>query len=178
MLPKYAPTTTAMQLVVGAASFGVYCYAVKKEVHSEEEMKIFGARLGAALRGGEIIELVGDVGAGKTTLTKGVAMGLGIDEDVQSPSFTISRVYDGRDDLRLSHYDFYRLNDAGIMADELHETIHDAKNVTIIEWAEIVGGVLPADCLVIQIVSPTETDRTITLTAGGENSQRLLKELA
>lgn len=167
-----------LQWVAGAASFGVYCYAVKTEVHSEKEMKAFGARLGAALRGGEIIELVGDVGAGKTTLTKGIAVGLGIDEDVQSPSFTISRVYDGRNNLRLSHYDFYRLHDAGIMAAELHETLHDPKTVTIIEWAEIVSGVLPTDCLVIQITSPTETDRLVSITAGGEVSRRLLKELA
>src|SRR4051812_49402655 len=107
------------------------------EVNNEQEMKEFGARLGALLQGGEVIELIGDVGAGKTTLTKGIATGLGVDEDVQSPSFTISRVYDTPSELRLSHYDFYRLQDAGIMADELRETISDPRGVTIIEWAEV-----------------------------------------
>jgi tRNA threonylcarbamoyladenosine biosynthesis protein TsaE len=148
------------------------------EVHSEAEMKAFGQRLGGVLRGGEIIELVGDVGAGKTTLTKGIAAGLGVDEDVQSPSFTISRVYDTPSDLRLSHYDFYRLHDAGIMADELHETVNDPRSITIIEWAEIVSGVLPTDRLTIHITSPSEFTRRVELTATGEKSNLLLEHLA
>jgi tRNA threonylcarbamoyladenosine biosynthesis protein TsaE len=148
------------------------------EVKSEHEMKQFGAKLGAALDGGEIIELVGDVGAGKTTLTKGVATGLGVDETVQSPSFTISRVYDTPNNLHLVHYDFYRLQDAGIMADELRETLHDPVAITIIEWAGIVEGVLPSDHLTIAITSPTETDRRIDLTAGGSQSRKLLEKIA
>src|SRR6266566_208876 len=106
-------------------------------VNSEFEMRAFGTKLGALLKGGEVIELVGDVGAGKTALTKGIATGMGIDEDVQSPTFTISRVYDAPNNLHLVHYDFYRLHDAGIMADELDETVSDASTVTVIEWAEI-----------------------------------------
>lgn len=144
---------------------------------SEDAMKAFGVRLGGLLAGGEVLELVGDVGAGKTTLTKGIAVGMGVSEDVQSPSFTISRVYEGRDALQLSHYDFYRLGDAGIMADELHETIHDPQNVTIIEWAGIVSGVLPADHLTLTIISPEETVRRIELTAGGIKSKQLLEKL-
>jgi tRNA threonylcarbamoyladenosine biosynthesis protein TsaE len=140
-------------------------------------MKQFGARVGSVLRGGELLELVGDVGAGKTTFTKGLAAGMGVAEDVQSPSFTISRVYDTSSDIRLAHYDFYRLQDAGIMADELTEVVADTQTVTIIEWAGVVEGVLPVDRLTIQIVSPTETDRHVTLTAGGVISQRLLERL-
>jgi tRNA threonylcarbamoyladenosine biosynthesis protein TsaE len=151
---------------------------VQVEVKSETEMKAFGARLGSSLRGGEVIELVGDVGAGKTTLTKGIAVGLGITEDVQSPTFTISRVYDGRSNLRLSHYDFYRLHDAGIMADELRETVADPRGITIIEWAEIVTGVLPDDRLTIHITSPEEMVRRIELRAGGEKSKALLENIA
>ena len=141
-------------------------------------MKTFGAELGAVLGGGEIIELVGDVGAGKTTLTKGIAKGLGVGEDVQSPSFTISRVYDARDGLQLAHYDFYRLHDAGIMAAELHEMVSDPQTVTIIEWAEIVGGVLPEDRLTVRIASPSETARRVELMAGGEKSRQMLEKLA
>lgn len=148
------------------------------EVGSEIEMKMFGAKLGALLVGGEIFELVGDVGAGKTTLTKGLASGLQIEETVQSPSFTISRVYDTPRDLHLAHYDFYRLYDAGIMADELQETIRDSQTITIIEWAGIVEGVLPQDHLTITITSPTETDRRIELTAGGPESNKLLEKIA
>jgi tRNA threonylcarbamoyladenosine biosynthesis protein TsaE len=149
-----------------------------REVTSETEMKAFGAKLGTLLRGGEIIELVGDVGAGKTTLTKGIAAGLGIDEDVQSPSFTISRVYDTPKRLRLAHYDFYRLHDAGIMKEELREVVQNPETVIIIEWAEVVSGVLPVDRLMIHITSPDETVRKVELQAGGEIGKRLLEELA
>lgn len=148
------------------------------EVKSEIEMKMFGSKLGSLLVGGEVIELVGDVGAGKTTLTKGVAAGLGIEETVQSPSFTISRTYDTPNDLHLAHYDFYRLHDAGIMANELSETVQDPATITIIEWAGIVEGVLPADNLTITITSPTETDRRIELSAGGSASEKILEQLS
>lgn len=148
------------------------------EVNSEQEMKGFGAQIGALLHGGEMIELIGDVGAGKTTLTKGIAAGLAVDEDVQSPSFTISRVYEGRDSLRLFHYDFYRLQEAGIMHNELEETLRDSQSITLIEWADIIKGVLPIDRLSITIQSPTEHSRHLTLIAGGEVSRRLLEALA
>lgn len=141
-------------------------------------MKAFGQTIGALLHGGEVIELVGDVGAGKTTLAKGIATGLGVDEDVQSPSFTINRVYDMPSGLRLSHYDFYRLREPGIMAAELNETLHDPQGVTIIEWAEIASGVLPDDRLTIHITSPGELTRRVELRAGGEKSKSLLGKLA
>jgi len=149
------------------------------EVSGETQTKSFGARLGSLLKGGEIIELVGDVGAGKTTLTKGIAEGLLIDEDIQSPSFTISRVYDARDGLLLAHYDFYRLQDAGIMANELEEMLHNVKSVTIIEWAEIIAGVLPDDRLTIALSStPTdERERHIEVKAGGSTSRYIMEQL-
>lgn len=147
-------------------------------MHSETEMKQLGQKIGRLLKGGEVLELIGDVGAGKTTLTKGIAAGMGVDDDVQSPSFTISRTYDARGGLQLSHYDFYRLTDPGIMTADIHESLHDPQTVTIIEWAEIVGGVLPADRISISITSPSETDRHVTLSASGSSSRSLLKELA
>lgn len=137
------------------------------EAQSEQETRVFGEKLGQLLKGGEVIELVGDVGAGKTTFVKGLALGLGIDEDVQSPSFTISRVYDARNGLQLAHYDFYRLSDAGIMADELTETTQEPTVITVIEWADIVEGVLPERRLRINFASPSETMRTLTLEGDG-----------
>lgn len=131
---------------------------------SVEETQRFAQKIGATLQGGEVIELVGDVGAGKTTFTKGLARGLRVDDDVQSPSFTISRVYDGRDGLRLAHYDFYRLGDAGIMADELGEAVRDSKTITVVEWADSVRDVLPTARLRIHFVAPSETRREITIT--------------
>jgi len=143
------------------------------EVRSEAETQELAQKLGAILRGGEIIELRGDVGAGKTTFVKGLARGLKIDDDVQSPSFTISRVYDARDNLRLAHYDFYRLVDAGIMKDELSEMMQDPETITIIEWADIVEGVLPENRLTIHFESPTETSRTLTLQGDQKLSEQL-----
>ena len=147
------------------------------EVKSGKEMQQFGAKISTVFCGGEIIELIGDVGSGKTTLTKGIAIGLGVTENVQSPSFTINRVYAGRDDIMLSHYDFYRLNNAGIMADELQEVTSDLKTVTVIEWGGLVEGVLPIDRLSIKITSSTENTRQLELIAGGENSRKILEGL-
>ena len=107
--------------------------------------------------------LFGDVGSGKTTFVKGLAVGLAVDDDVQSPSFTISRVYEARDELELVHYDFYRLTDAGIMANEVSEMIHDSKVVTVIEWADIVEGVLPENRYTLKFESPSETTRRISI---------------
>lgn len=143
------------------------------EVNSEAETQALAEKLGAGLRGGETIELIGDVGAGKTTFVKGLARGLQIEDDVQSPSFTISRVYDTRDNLRLAHYDFYRLSDAGIMKDELSEMMQDPETITVIEWADIVEGVLPLDRLTIRFEAPTESQRTLTL-SGNERLQEQL----
>ncbi len=136
------------------------------EVANEHETQELAEKIAALLTGGEVFQLIGDVGAGKTTFVKGLARGLGIDDDVQSPSFTISRVYDARDSIQLAHYDFYRLTDAGIMANELAEMTHDPKTITVIEWADIVEGVLPAGYFTISFESPTETDRIITLSDG------------
>lgn len=133
------------------------------EVNGEQATKELAESIAATLKGGEVFELIGDVGAGKTTFTKGLAKGLAVDDDVQSPSFTISRVYDARDGLQLVHYDFYRLADPGIMANELDEMIHDPKVITVIEWADIVEGILPEGHFRIQFESPSETTRRITL---------------
>ena len=141
---------------------------MEKTVKSELAMKSFGALVGKVLQGGEVIELIGDVGAGKTTFVKGLAKGLGIDENVQSPSFTISQVYENAAGVRLHHYDFYRLADAGIMKNELEEAMDDESIVTIIEWADTVSDVLPKDHLVIKITSPTEDSRQLVISGNSE----------
>lgn len=140
-------------------------------------MQDFGAQVGAALEGGEVIELVGDVGAGKTTFVRGLAHGMAITETVQSPSFTINRVYDAPHGMRLVHYDFYRLDDPGIMADELREELDDKRVVVIIEWAEAVGSVLPDDRLVLALAAVGEDARTIAVRSGGANSQALIERV-
>ena len=141
---------------------------IKKMIKSTADMMDFGAKLGSLLQGGEVIELIGDVGAGKTTFTKGLAKGLAIADTVQSPSFTISRVYDGR--LELVHYDFYRLNDAGVMALELADNLGDAEKVVVIEWAETVADILPESRIQVKITSFRETERLLEIEnwQGGE----------
>ena len=124
---------------------------MKRHISDEKEMRQFGYEIGSRLRGGECLELVGDVGAGKTTFMKGLGTGLEVDDDIQSPSFTISRVYDARDNLKLEHYDFYRLNEAGIMSYEITESLNDPATVVAVEWAETVSDVLPEDRIVLTI---------------------------
>ena len=132
-------------------------------IKSDATMRAFGTKIGQSLRGGEIFELIGDVGAGKTTFVKGLAVGLEIDDDVQSPSFTINRRYDGRDGLTLSHYDFYRLNDAGIMSMEISESLNDPKIITVVEWGESVQDVLPADRIIVRIDYLPDEGRDVEL---------------
>lgn len=147
------------------------------EVRNERETLSLGKTIGSMLRGGEIIELVGDVGSGKTTFARGIALGLGIDEYVQSPSFTISRQYDGRNGIELVHYDFYRLKDAGIMADDLKETTGNKKTVVIVEWSEAVREVLPRDKLRIIITPMANESRKLSLVSEGEISDKLVERI-
>ena len=120
----------------------------------------FGKEIGSNLEGGSVLELIGDVGAGKTTFTKGLALGLGVLETVQSPTFTISRVYEG-DNLTLSHYDFYRLNDYGIMKMELAENLSDSQNITVVEWAGELADILPEKHLKLIFESVSEDKRLV-----------------
>lgn len=131
-----------------------------KTISSSEDMISFGKELGNSLKGGEVIELIGDVGAGKTTFTKGLAKSLGITDEIQSPTFTISRVYEGTKN-NLVHYDFYRLNDAGIMAIEMQDVIDDPNNITVIEWGEPVREVLPKKYITVKIKIISENIREV-----------------
>ncbi len=130
-------------------------------IHSETEMLEYGKKLGASLKAPSVLELLGDVGAGKTTLVRGIAQGLGIKEDVTSPSFTISKEYQGQK-YRLVHYDFYRLGDPGIMSEDLAEAIADQNTVTIIEWGNTVQNILPKERKIIEIKYVDENTRELT----------------
>lgn len=137
---------------------------MERRVQSLEEMNRLAAQTGGHLRGGEVIELTGDVGTGKTTFTKGLAEGLEVTDDVQSPSFTISRVYKARDGLELHHYDLYRLVEPGIIQYDVAESVNDPKVVTVIEWGETVQGVLPKSRTIIAFrYGETKTERRVEL---------------
>lgn len=135
---------------------------------NSEATEELGRSIGQNLKGGEIIELVSDLGGGKTTLVRGIAKGLGSDDNVSSPTFTISQEYHA-DKLRIVHYDFYRLQDPGIMAHELTETLDDKNAIIIIEWADIVHDVLSYKSrMKISILSTGETQREIHMTVPKE----------
>lgn len=119
------------------------------------------ARIGGQLKGGEVIELVSDLGGGKTTFVRGLAAGMGSHDQVSSPTFTLSNEY-AAGKLTLRHFDFYRLSEPGIMRNELSEVLADPAAVTVIEWAGIVEDVLPAERLTIRITVTGETSRRFT----------------
>lgn len=131
--------------------------------NSAEATELLGEHIGARLRGGETIELVSDLGGGKTTFVRGLARGLGSADRVASPTFTISRAYKaaGR---TLLHFDFYRLSEAGIMADELAESLADPNAVVVVEWGDIVADVLPVERITLNITATGEDQRAIMIT--------------
>ena len=119
---------------------------------SEKDQISLGEQIGALLKGGEFIELNGDIGSGKTTFVKGLAKGLEILDEVQSPSFTISRFYEGGRGIYLHHYDFYRLDDPGIMRNDLNEAASESDSVVAVEWSGVVEGFLPVKRIKIEII--------------------------
>ena len=130
-------------------------------IHSEQEMLEFGQKYGQTHPAPLVLELIGDVGAGKTTFVRGLAQGIGVKEAVTSPSFTISKIYQGQDAI-LVHYDFYRLADPGIMEEDLAESISDPHTITVVEWGESIQDVLPQDRKVIEIKYIDENTRELT----------------
>ena len=110
-----------------------------------------------------IIELIGDVGTGKTTFVRGFANGLGLKESITSPSFTISKSYALPNNRTLIHYDFYRLNNPGIMKAELEESLSDKNNIIVIEWADSVANVLPNNRIQINIAYDENDSRKIEI---------------
>ena len=117
-------------------------------IRNEEDTKAFGRKLAEELEAGDILALIGDLGTGKTTLTKSVAAGLGVTEDIPSPTFNIVNEYhSGR--LPLYHFDVYRLESGADLFEIGGEEYFDAGGVCIIEWADLVAEVLPDDTKVI-----------------------------
>jgi len=110
-----------------------------------------------------VIELRSDLGGGKTTLVRGIARGAGSNDNVASPSFTISREYRAGK-LTIHHYDFYRLGEAGLMSQELADVLSDPQAVVIVEWAGVVDDVLPDERAIIQITATGDESRQFDVT--------------
>src|SRR6185295_7699766 len=120
--------------------------ALTQEINSTslEDTLDLAARIGQNLKGGEVIELISDLGGGKTAFVKGLVSGMGSKDRVSSPSFTLSNQYSGNG-LLLHHFDFYRLEEPGIMKQELAEILEDSNSVVAIEWAVVIEDVLPVE---------------------------------
>lgn len=150
---------------------------------SAEETQGLGEVLGHLLRAGDVLVLTGDLGAGKTQLTKGVARGMGIEDDVTSPTFTIEMVYEGKE-LPLYHFDLYRLDDA----DELEDTglfdVLGGDGPCLIEWGEQFESELGDERLDVmierlddEVAEGVEPPRRITFAPHGTRAEGLVSEL-
>lgn len=135
---------------------------VKFTTRSATETEQVAENFAQTLVGGEILLLKGDLGAGKTHFVKGLAMGLGIDDVVTSPTFALHNVYFGR--LTLNHFDFYRIEnseEAEMLG--LNELFYDKNAVSAIEWSERVADLLPPNCITVAIDKVSDSVRTITV---------------
>ncbi len=129
---------------------------------SNDETEEVAAQIGKKLRGGETIELISDIGGGKTTFTRGLVRGAGSKDHVSSPTFTISNIYK-TPKFSICHFDFYRLPEAGIIEHTLHETIDMENAVTVVEWSDVIKHVLPKDRLTIHIKTTGDEKRSLEL---------------
>lgn len=133
-----------------------------------------GRRLAGLLRPGDVVLLVGRLGAGKTLLASGIAEGLGVQEQVTSPSFVLIRSYDGF--MPLHHVDVYRLGSTAEF-DDLDLFANSEDGVVLIEWGNAVAAAVPADHLVVELEVSDDESRTIGFHPHGKWSVRDLGDL-
>lgn len=117
-------------------------------------------QIGGRLRGGEVLELVADLGGGKTTFMRGLVRGAKSEDVVASPTFTVSKVYVAPS-FEIHHFDFYRLPDPGLMTHELEDLVGDPATVVAVEWGQDVQHVLPENRLTLRLEPHSETTREI-----------------
>lgn len=128
---------------------------------SENETLLIAKNLANKFTGGETVTLFGDLGAGKTIFTKGIALGLKVKDLITSPTFTIMNSYTGR--LQLFHFDVYRINDVLEAQETGIEECFASGGVCVIEWAEKIKEILPKKLIKVDIVKAGENLREITI---------------
>jgi tRNA threonylcarbamoyladenosine biosynthesis protein TsaE len=149
---------------------------VTRHTRSAEELKSLGASLARLLRGGECICLTGELGAGKTTLTQGIAQGLKVEQEVISPTFVLERRYP-LEGGELVHIDFYRMKEAKETDSlGLRESLTDPNSIVVIEWAEKFPEALPDERLEIRLKQDGE-GRALEFKAIGDRYVELVKQL-
>ncbi|HVI68931.1 MAG TPA: tRNA (adenosine(37)-N6)-threonylcarbamoyltransferase complex ATPase subunit type 1 TsaE [Magnetospirillaceae bacterium] len=132
------------------------------------------AAIGRIIKGGDVIEFTSDLGGGKTAFVKGLALGMGVTDVVQSPTFMLSILHKADRGLELHHFDFYRLHEAGIMSAELAESLQQINAVTAVEWGDIVHDVLPPYRMSVNITVPTEETRVISFSNAPQHIAKAL----
>lgn len=143
---------------------------------SVEETQRFGERLGALLKPGDVVAMIGELGSGKTTLIQGLAKGLGIDPaKVKSPTFIVLREYAGR--VGLIHIDGYRVEDASSVVWLDLEWVFSPSKVTVIEWADRLAGCLPEERFELRLAHKTTNQRAITVIPHGSRATQLIDSL-
>jgi tRNA threonylcarbamoyladenosine biosynthesis protein TsaE len=144
--------------------------------HTPAETEQIGSLLGSMLDKGDIIALSGELGAGKTTLVRGMARGIGLEEgEVASPSFTLVNEYEGQ--LRLFHIDLYRLEDEKELISIDYEEYLTADGVVVIEWADRIPQAIPHDALWIMLRYLKSEHREIALRGQGHRYKMMIEEL-
>jgi tRNA threonylcarbamoyladenosine biosynthesis protein TsaE len=130
---------------------------LSRRTRAVEETRELAAAIAEVVRAGDLLLLVGDLGAGKTAFAQGFARGLQVDEVVTSPTFTLAREYEGR--IRLNHLDVYRLDNLQELTDLALSELLDGEAVTLIEWGDAVAAALPAEFLEVRLaMGDADTD--------------------
>lgn len=138
-----------------------------------QETLDFAKKLAERLQPKDVITLEGDLGAGKTTFTKGLAKGLGITKTVNSPTFTIIKEYIGR--LPLYHMDVYRVKDS--FEDLGFEEYFEGEGVTVVEWAHLIDDQLPVERLMVKLYREGESSRKFVIEPVGQRYLQLCEEI-
>ncbi len=130
--------------------------------YSPEETIAFAEKVGRLLRGGDVVAYRGGLGAGKTTFTRGLSLGMGLGDDVTSPTFALVNEYRGAH-ISLIHFDMYRINGGADLETTGFYDYMDEYTVIAVEWSENIADALPKDCIYIDIKRVDDNTRTITL---------------
>jgi len=146
------------------------------QTNSAEQTIALGKSLGKGLRAGDVVALFGDLGAGKTTLTRGIAAGLGLEADVHSPTFTLIHEHPGA--VPLYHVDLYRLaSEEEVETLGIEEYIY-SDGVTIVEWADRMRSMLPPERLDIDLRMTGDTERELVFQTESPRIESVVEELA
>ncbi len=141
-----------------------------------EETNKFAIKLGSLLRPGDLVCLNGELGAGKTTITKSIGLGLGVEDYITSPTFSLINEYEGK--YPVYHFDVYRLENAEELYDLGFDEYFYGRGVSIVEWANKIEDFLPDERIVLDIENPDNTDkRIIKIKVFGDRYKEILEEL-